>query len=259
MPGGPAALPEARALRESEKRIEGRARTRGERLRRRVHAGVEPALPPRCSRLVLLLDRGHDRDLPLRLLRHRRRGRLRVARAHHPRPVVRGRRHAEPSPLRLRCPRARGDGPPGARVPARAHARRAVARVGHRRPAPVAAVRGGCERLLGDLGRACPVHRGRDHRMAGRATAVRRADREKLPASERPRQPVLHAARVHPHLRAARDAVPDVDPHPASVAPARQPTAAARIRHPRDAACALDRPSRGEPSARRSRPGPGFD
>ena len=52
--------------------------------------------------------------------------------------MVRGGHHAELSPLRLRRAGAGGDAPPAARVPARPDARRPVARLVHRRPAPVA-------------------------------------------------------------------------------------------------------------------------
>ena len=71
-------------------------------------------------------------------LRHQCRGRPRVGRAHHPCAMVRGGHHAELSPLRLRRAGAGGDAPPAARVPARPDARRPVARLVHRRPAPVA-------------------------------------------------------------------------------------------------------------------------
>ena len=183
------------------------------------------------ARLLLLLDRRGQRHLSLRLLRHRRHRSLWLGRGPDPRPVVRGRRDAQPAPLRLGCHGGRHGGPSRARGLARPLPRAALVHLGDRGADPLARDRRRDHRLLAGLGQARPVRRGRDHRVARPARDLRPVDRAQLPGTGQPERPLLHPAGVHAHRDPADPAAGALDSPAAGQPPRDQPGARPGARH----------------------------
>ena len=116
-------------------------RARRGHLRMGLRPAPQPVHLPRRARLVLLLDRGRIRRLPVPVFRHRHHQCLRVGRVHDARAMVRGRRHAQPASLCFGCAgRGRGAAPV-ARVRAGPAARQALFRLADRRAAALVHLR----------------------------------------------------------------------------------------------------------------------